>query len=61
MHEWTGKGAIQTDEQAVNFILGNAEETKGMTYQQIQEKPKRFIATDSLFQDLMHHLHQRWR
>jgi nitrate reductase / nitrite oxidoreductase, alpha subunit len=45
-HDWTGKGAIQSDEQAVNFILGNAEETKGMTYQLIQQGPRRFVVTD---------------
>ena len=31
-HDWTGKGVVQTDEQAVDFILGNAPETQGMTY-----------------------------
>ena len=45
-HDWTGKGEILTDEQAANFILGNAPETRGMTYQQLQQKPQRFIATD---------------
>ena len=45
-HNWTGKGSVQTDEQAVNFILGNAEETKGVNYQMIQEQRRRFVATD---------------
>ena len=45
-HDWTGKGTILTDEQAANFILANAPETKDMTYQQLQEKPRRFVATD---------------
>jgi hypothetical protein len=38
--EQTGKGAIQSDEQAANFILANAEETKGMnTLQEISLRP----------------------
>jgi len=43
---WTGKGTIVTDEQAVNFILSNSKETQGMTYQNLQAHPKRFVATD---------------
>ncbi len=44
--EWTSKGTIVTDEQAVNFILANSKETQGMTYQNLQAHPKRFVATD---------------
>jgi len=45
-NEWTGKGTIVTDEQAANFILANSKETQGMTYQNLQAHPKRFVATD---------------
>jgi len=43
---WTGKGSLVTDEQAANFILEHSKETQGMTYQNLQEHPKRFVATD---------------
>ena len=46
VEDWTGKGALATDEQAVNFILEHSKETQGMTYQNLQEHPKRFVATD---------------
>ncbi|MFI5175093.1 MAG: molybdopterin-dependent oxidoreductase [Terriglobia bacterium] len=44
--DWTGKGSLLTDEQAVNFILSHAKETQGMTYQTLQTHPQRFVATD---------------
>ena len=44
--DWTGKGALVTDEQAADFILAHSKETQGMTYQDLQEHPKRFVATD---------------
>jgi len=44
--DWTGKGALVTDEQAADFILAHSKETQGMTYQNLQEHPKRFVATD---------------
>jgi complex iron-sulfur molybdoenzyme family reductase subunit alpha len=44
--QWTGKGSIVTDEQAVDFILSHSKETQGMTYQNLQERPRRFVATD---------------
>jgi complex iron-sulfur molybdoenzyme family reductase subunit alpha len=44
--DWTGKGALVTDEQAADFILAHSKETQGMTYQNLQERPKRFVATD---------------
>ena len=43
---WTGQGSIVTDEQAVDFILSHSKETQGMTYKNLQEHPKRFVATD---------------
>ncbi len=43
---WTGGDKIRTDEQAADFILANAKETAGMTYQGLQSGPKRFVATD---------------
>jgi nitrate reductase alpha subunit len=44
--DWTGKGVLVTDEQAADFILAHSKETQGMTYQNLQEHPKRFVATD---------------
>ena len=44
--EWTAKGTLATDEQAADFILAHSKETQGMTYQNLQEHPKRFVATD---------------
>ncbi|MDO8302847.1 MAG: molybdopterin dinucleotide binding domain-containing protein, partial [Sedimentisphaerales bacterium] len=44
--DWSANGTIDTDEDACNFILANAPETKGMTYRSIQDKPMRFIKTD---------------
>jgi complex iron-sulfur molybdoenzyme family reductase subunit alpha len=44
--QWSGGGKIVTDEDAANFILANAEETKGMTYAGLQDRPRRFVQTD---------------
>ncbi len=44
--DWTSDGKIRTDEDAVNFILGNSPETQGMDYHGLQAGPKRFVATD---------------
>ncbi len=44
--DWSGKGSIVTDEQAVDFILSHSKETQGMTYRNLQAQPKRFVATD---------------
>jgi complex iron-sulfur molybdoenzyme family reductase subunit alpha len=44
--DWTGKGMILTDEAAANFIMAHAKETQGMTYQGLQDQPRRFVATD---------------
>ena len=44
--QWSGDGKIATDEAAANFILANSEETKGMTFAGLQEKPLRFVQTD---------------
>ncbi|MBZ5500009.1 MAG: molybdopterin-dependent oxidoreductase [Acidobacteriia bacterium] len=44
--DWTGKGKILTDEAAADFILANSKETRGMTYRGLQDKPRRFVATD---------------
>jgi complex iron-sulfur molybdoenzyme family reductase subunit alpha len=44
--DWTGQGKIRTDEDAANFILSNSKETQGMTYQNLQAQPQRFVATD---------------
>ncbi len=44
--DWTSKEKIRTDEEAANFILANAKETQGMTYQGLQAQPQRFVATD---------------
>jgi len=43
---WSGQGKIVTDEQAADFILAHSAETKGMTYQNLQAQPRRFVATD---------------
>jgi nitrate reductase alpha subunit len=44
--DWTGKGAVATDEQAADYILSHSKETQGMTYQNLQAHPRRFVATD---------------
>ena len=44
--QWSGDGKIATDEAAANFILANAEETKGMTFAGLQAHPLRFVNTD---------------
>ncbi len=45
--DWTSQGKILTDEQAADFILANSKETQGMTYQNLQAQPQRFVATDA--------------
>ena len=44
--EWTSRGTIVTDEQACDYLLANSHETAGMTYRQLQDGPRRFVATD---------------
>ncbi|MFH0794203.1 MAG: molybdopterin-dependent oxidoreductase [bacterium] len=44
--DWSAKGALASDEDAANYILANSAETKGMTYHNIQEQPKRFVGID---------------
>ncbi len=44
--QWTSHGQVRTDEDAANFILSNSKETQGMTYQNLQAQPQRFVATD---------------
>lgn len=44
--DWSSDGSLESDEEACNFILSHSPETKGMTYQNIQEKPKRFVEID---------------
>ncbi len=44
--DWSGKGEVESDESACNFILSHSMETKGMTYRDLQNGPKRFVATD---------------
>ncbi len=45
--DWTSQGKILTDEQAADFILAHSKETQGMTYQNLQAQPQRFVATDA--------------
>ncbi|MGI6458274.1 MAG: molybdopterin-dependent oxidoreductase [bacterium] len=44
--DWSGQGALTTDEEAVNFIMSHSPETKGYTYHGIQEQPRRFVEID---------------
>jgi len=44
--DWTDDGKIATDEDACNFILANSEETKGMSYNSLQDGPARFVGID---------------
>jgi complex iron-sulfur molybdoenzyme family reductase subunit alpha len=44
--DWSDHGALDADEKACNFILSHSPETKGMTYQDLHERPRRFVATD---------------
>jgi complex iron-sulfur molybdoenzyme family reductase subunit alpha len=44
--DWSAGGKLAGDEAACNFILEHSAETKGMTYADLQEKPRRFVATD---------------
>lgn len=43
---WTSGRTLVTDEQAADYILAHSAETKGMTYQNLQAQPRRFVATD---------------
>ncbi len=45
--EWSDDGRLASDEDAANFILANAEETRGMTYNGLQDGPKRFTGIDA--------------
>ena len=44
--DWTANGAIETDEDACNFMMANSPETKGMTYHSLQKQPQRFVEID---------------
>jgi complex iron-sulfur molybdoenzyme family reductase subunit alpha len=44
--DWSDKGGLASDEAACNFILSHSAETKGMTYADLHEQPRRFVATD---------------
>jgi complex iron-sulfur molybdoenzyme family reductase subunit alpha len=44
--DWSAEGKLASDEGACNFILANSVETKGMTYQDLHQAPRRFVATD---------------
>jgi complex iron-sulfur molybdoenzyme family reductase subunit alpha len=44
--EWSDGGKLARDEDACNFILTHSAETKGMTYADLAEQPRRFVATD---------------
>lgn len=47
LHEsWSDGGKLASDEDAANFILANAAETRGMTYHGLQDGPQRFTAID---------------
>ncbi len=44
--DWSDGGALATDEDACNLILGNSAETRGMTYHGLQKQPQRFVGID---------------
>jgi complex iron-sulfur molybdoenzyme family reductase subunit alpha len=44
--DWSADGALASDEAACDFILSHSAETQGMTYKDLAEKPRRFVATD---------------
>lgn len=44
--DWSEGGLLTSDEDACDFILSHSAETKGMSYQGLQEKPQRFVSTD---------------
>jgi complex iron-sulfur molybdoenzyme family reductase subunit alpha len=44
--DWSDGGALASDEAACNFMLAHSAETQGMTYQSLQDRPQRFVATD---------------
>ncbi len=44
--DWSDGGKLATDETACDFILSHSAETKGMTYQSLLDRPRRFTATD---------------
>ncbi len=44
--DWSDGGKLAGDEAACDFILAHSAETKGMTYRDLTEKPRRFTATD---------------
>jgi complex iron-sulfur molybdoenzyme family reductase subunit alpha len=46
LESWSGKEQFGSDEDAANYIMANSPETEGMTYNQLQQRPQRFVATD---------------
>jgi complex iron-sulfur molybdoenzyme family reductase subunit alpha len=44
--DWSDDGKLARDEAACDFILSHSAETRGMTYAGLQERPRRFVATD---------------
>ena len=44
--DWSDGGRLVRDEQAADFILAHAAETKGLTYAALASGPRRFQATD---------------
>lgn len=46
---FTAHGTLTSDKNAGQFILDNSVETKGMTMDGINEKPRRFVATSKEF------------
>jgi complex iron-sulfur molybdoenzyme family reductase subunit alpha len=44
--DWSDTGRLASDEAACNFILSHSAETRGMTYQSLHERPRRFVGTD---------------
>ncbi|MFH1279233.1 MAG: molybdopterin-dependent oxidoreductase [Candidatus Eisenbacteria bacterium] len=45
--DWSDDGRLAADEDAANFILSRSEETRGMTYRGLQERPLRFTGIDA--------------
>lgn len=47
--DFTAQGTLTSDKDAGQFILDNSVETRGMTMDGINEKPRRFVATGKEF------------
>ncbi len=46
VQDWSADGALGSDEDACDYLLSHAVETRGMTFADLKARPRRFVATD---------------